>query len=68
MMRWAYPERWMWAWVVVALVGFWVWAFRNRKRALERLADASLLPQLAEQVASRARTLKATILALGACF
>ena len=67
-MRWAYPERWMWAWVVVALLGFWVWAFRNRKRALGRLADARLLPQLAEQVAWRPRMLKTTILTLGTLF
>ncbi len=68
MMRWAYPERWMWVWVIVALLGFWVWAFRNRKRALERLADAGLLPQLAEQVDSRSRTLKSAVVMLGVLF
>ena len=52
-------------WVVVALPGFWAWAFRTRTRALERLADASVLPQLAEQVVYRSRTLKATLLVLG---
>ena len=68
MIRWAFPERWLWAWVVVALPGFRVWAFRNRTRALERLADARLLPQLAEQVAWRARALKVALVALGALF
>lgn len=68
MMRWAYLERWMWGWVLIALPGVWVLAFRNRKRALGRLAEAKLLPQLAEQVAWRSRTIKATLLALGILF
>lgn len=67
-MRWAYPERWVWGWVVVALLGLWVWAFRNRKQALERLADVGLLPQLVEQVDWRSRTLKAAIVTLGTLF
>ncbi len=67
-MGWAYPERGVWAWVVVALLGFWAWAFRNRRQALERLADAGLLPQLAEQVDQISRTLKAAIVTLGAFF
>jgi len=67
-MRWAYPERWVWAWMVLALLGLWAWAFRNRKRALERLADAGLLPQLAEQVDDRSRALKAVVVTLGTLF
>ena len=67
-MRWAYPERWGWAWVIVALLSVWAWALRDRRRALERLADAALLPQLAEQVDWRARALKAALLTLGMFF
>ena len=65
MMRWAYPERWMWMWAAAAVPAFLAWAFRRRARALQRLADASLLPQLAEQVAWRFRALKAGIVTLG---
>ena len=68
MMHWAAPERWVWAWVVVALLGCWVWAFRSRQQALARLADAGVLPQLAEQVDRRSRILKATLVMLGTLF
>ncbi len=67
-MRWACPERWVWGWVIVALLGLWVWALRDRKQALSHLVDAGLLPQLAEQVDYRSRALKAAIVMIGVLF
>ena len=61
----AYPERFVWMWLIPALIGFWIWAFRRRHQALERVADAALLPHLTGAVDGGRRRLKAALLTLG---
>lgn len=67
-MHWAYPERWIWCWLLPALIGFWVWASRNRRRLLERFVAPALLPHLAAAVNWEARRLKAACVAFGLLF
>ncbi len=67
-MHWAYPERWIWCWLLPTMIGFWVWASRNRRRLLERFAAPALLPHIAAAVNWQARRLKAACVALGLLF
>jgi Ca-activated chloride channel homolog len=60
-MNWAYPERWIWLCLVPALIGFWIWAFRDRNRLLQQFAAAKLLPQMAGSVDWANRRLKTVL-------
>lgn len=64
-MDWAYPERWIWFWLLPALGAFWISAFRRRRNALTRFAEAPLLAELARLVDWSARRLKAIVLTAG---
>ena len=64
MIQWADPERWVWLWLVPVLGVLWMWAFRERRRALERFSHSALLPQLTGLVDWRSRKLKAVMVTL----
>ena len=61
-MQWAHPERLIWIWLVPALVGFWIWAFGSRRRALARVAQSPILPALTGSVDWASRRRKAALL------
>lgn len=67
-MQWAHPERWVWVCLTPTLIGFLAWAFRRRRRALERFASPGLLPHLADRVDWNAKRAKATAGTLGVLF
>ena len=56
-----YPEQWVWLWVVPAVVVFWVWAFRHRRRALGQFSQSALLPAIAGLVHWDMRKAKAVL-------
>ena len=64
-MRWAYPERWVWMWLVPVVAAWGVWAFRRRRRALEQFAQPQLLAELSELTAWGRKRLKAALTVLG---
>jgi len=63
---WAHPEGLIWLWLVPALAGFWVWAFRARRGALARLAEAPVRSALAASVDWASRHRKATLVSAAA--
>ncbi len=64
-MQWAYPERWMWVWLVPVVAAFWWWASRQRRQALARFADPVLVEALADDVLWGRRRLKAAMVTGG---
>ena len=54
-------------WLIPILVGFYIWVFRSKRRALETFAEAHLLPGLTATVSTVRQKAKAflTVLAVG---
>lgn len=55
-------------WLVVGLLIFYIWAFRARKRTLERFAQRGLLEGLASSVDMRKKRLKAMLVVASSLF
>jgi Ca-activated chloride channel family protein len=50
LLRFANPEYFYLYWLVPALIVFFVWAFRHKKRLLKRLGDEELMGRLTASV------------------
>ncbi len=64
-MPWAHPERWPLLLLAPVLGAWWLWAFRQRRRALEKFAAPPLAEALADQVDWAARRMKAALIVGG---
>ncbi len=67
-MKFGAPHNTVWLWLVFGLIVFYIWAFRSRRKALEKFANFDLLKGISKEVSIRRKKIKSYMVIIAFTF